>query len=248
MGDGYLSHAGIVFAVVLGGVLLTGGIPVLRMALLSWQEMRELKRLRLARHQAAVANKNVSRGLQTMAMIVPGLGAARSDLSARAMDLLDSQSARLMALRKLGKKASLRRRRARLDLEQQLQEISALDETFEAFQKAVLTAVCDHAGQQVVSPPVAAQRYRAVFTVLEHQLPRALWPMMNQILAQHVRLWVRSDGGTWSLVRSLGFRWGRELLFSRKNLEGAAELRLMVGERVVSEFTVEREPTVTKAS
>lgn len=237
--------SGVVFAVVLGAVWLAGVIAVGVIARRSWQESRELKILQAARRQAHQASETVSRGLRTLATIVPELGDCRLALSARAMELLDSQSMLVMGLRGVGRKASFRRRRARMALARQLQEIAGLDRTFDGFQQAVLTAVCEQAAHRVVPPPVEALQYRAAFTVLDHPLPAVLWPTMNQILARHVRLWVRDARGTWFLARGVGFRWGRELLFSRKNLEEAVELRLVVSERVVSEFTVEHERPVT---
>lgn len=240
-----LTLSGVVFALAFWALLLAGVTAIGLLCVRSWQESQELKILRMAQRQAQRATRNVNRGLQTMATIVPELGASRLELSARAMDLLNNQSVLLMALRRAGRKSALRRRRARVALAQQLLEIAGLDQAYSGFQQAVLTTVCEQATHRVVPPPVSAHKYRAVFTVLEHQLPGVLWPAMNQILAQHVRLWVRDGDGTWTQARGTGFRWGRELLFSRKNLEEAVELRLMVGTRVVSEFTVEHERPAT---
>jgi hypothetical protein len=60
-----------------------------------------------------------------MAMIVPELGASQLALSARAMDLLDTQSALLMELWRARKQLS--RRRFRGQLVGQLREIAGLD-------------------------------------------------------------------------------------------------------------------------
>ncbi len=240
-----LTYSGAVFAVVVGVVMLAGVMALVRWSLRFLREAREIKILGAARRDAQLANQNVTRGLQKMAAIVPDVGDSRVALAARAMDLLDSQSAMLMALRRSRNKPSFRRRRARLELARQFREIAGLDRTFESFQQAMLTAVCEHAARRVVPPPVAEQRYQAMFTVLAHQLPVALWPAMNQILEKHVQLWARPTSGDWTQALGVGFRCGRELLFSRKVLETAVELRLVVGERIVSEFTVEHERQAT---
>ena len=231
-----------VFTAALGAVLVAAVVALALIGLRSWREERELKALRDARRQARHATATVSRGLQTMATIVPELGPSRLEFSARAMDLLDTQSALLLALWRDRKQTS--RRRFRGLLVRQLREIAGLDAYFERFQQAVLTAVCAQAAQRVVMPPVGVLKYRATFTVLEHRLPAELWPTLNGILARHVQLWVRDATGNWAAARRIGFRWGRELVFSRKNLEQATELRLLVDGRVVSEFTVEHERAV----
>jgi hypothetical protein len=237
--------SGVVFAVALGALLIVGvaalGVVVQR----GWQESRELKRLKEARRLALIANENVRRGLKTMASIMPELGGEQLVLSSRAMDLLDTQSGLLMAVRRAGKRALVRRPRSRRMMARQLREIAGLDQVYNDFQEAVLTAVCEQAARRVVMPPLSTCKYRAAFTVLEHQLPGALWPAMNQILARQVQLWVRDAGGIWNLARRTGFRWGRELVFSCKNLEQATELRLVVAGRVVSEFAVEHERAAT---
>jgi hypothetical protein len=218
-------------------------VVVVVIGLRGWRESRELSRFRAAQREARLANENVRYGLKTMAMIVPGLGEAQLELSARAMDLLDTQSGLLMALWRTNRRATLRQARSRRLLAEQLHEIAELDRLYENFQQAVLTAVCEQAAQRVVMPPMGTSKYRASFTVLEHQLPGVLWPAMNQILARQVQLWVKDAGGDWVPARRTGFRWGRELVFSRKNLEQASELRLVVAGQVVSEFVVEHDRT-----
>ncbi|MCF7676470.1 MAG: hypothetical protein K9M97_14065 [Akkermansiaceae bacterium] len=235
----------VVFVAALG-VLLVAGVPALVVIVLrGWRESKELKRLKDAQRHAVTANENVRRGLKTMASIMPGLGGEQLALSARAMDLLDTQSGLLLAMRRANRRAIVRRPRARRMMAQQLREISDLDQIYESFQQAMLTAVCEHAARRVIMPPLGTSKYRAVFTVLEHQLPGVLWPAMNQILARQVQLWVRNADGIWKPARRTGFRWGRELVFNRKNLEQATELRLVVTGRIVSEFTVEHERTAT---
>lgn len=240
-----LTLSGVVFAAALGALLVTGVTALAVIALRGWRESQELKRLKEARRQAVTANENVRRGLKTMASIMPELGGAQLALSARAMDLLDTQSGLLLAMRRADRGAVLRLPRARRMMARQLREISGLDRVYEGFQQAVLTAVCEQAARQVVTPPLGTGKYRAVFRVLEHQLPGVLWPAMNQILARQVQLWVRDADGIWKPAHRTGFRWGRELLFSRRNLELATELRLVVAGRIVSEFTVEHERTAT---
>lgn len=223
-------------------VLLVAGVAALiAIGYGSWRESHEMRRLREARQQALQANERVRSGLKTMATVVPELGGSQLALSERAMDLLDSQSSLLMELRRVRRRTAFSRPRQRRLMAEQMREIAGLDRVFEEFQQAVLLAVCEHAAEAVVMPPVSVSKYRAAFTVLEHSLPHMLWPAMNAILAQHVQLWIRDAAGTWKQARRTGFRWGRELVFSRKNLEDATELRLIVANKVVSEFTVEHE-------
>ncbi len=201
----------------------------------AWREQREFKRIDLARKHARTAHLHLCHGLRAMAGIVPGLGPASLALSAQAMDLLDHESSLLVAV----KRARKGRRRERSALLAPLREFRELDRAYGEFQQAVLAAVYEQAARRVETAPVPIHSYRAAFTVLEHRLPARLWPAMNRILAEEVRLWVRRPGGDWQPARKTGVRYGRELVFSRKNLERAGELRLVVGEHAVSEFTVE---------
>ena len=223
------------------GLLLVIGVATV-IGLHGWREAQELRVLRESQRQARLANENVRRGLKMMAVIVPGLRNARLVLSARAIDLLDTQASLLTALWRFNKKKSAGRRpRSRRLMARKLNEITELNLRYERFEKAVLTAVCEQAACRVVMPPLGTSKYRAAFTVLDHQLPGVLWPTMNKILAKQLQLWARDACGTWTPVRRTGLRWGREFVFSRKTLERATELRLVVGDKVVSEFTVEHE-------
>lgn len=222
-------------------LLVAGVVALMVIGYGSWRESRELNKLKEARQQALLANEKVRSGLKTMATVVPALGDSQLALSERAMDLLDTQSSLLMELRRVRRRTAFSRPRQRRLMAEQLREIAGLDRIFEGFQEAILLAVCAHAADGVVMPPVSICKYRAAFTVLEHSLPHVLWPAMNTILAQHVQLWIRDPAGEWKQARRVGFRWGRELVFSRKNLEHATELRLVVSNKVVSEFTVEHE-------
>jgi hypothetical protein len=242
-----LAHAAGIFAtsaLPLVLVLVSGVIALAVIGLRAWREARERRMLKEAQREALIANANVCRGLQTMATIVPELGDPQRLLSARAMELLDTQSALLLAVWRANKKGAVRRPRARRLMAQRWREIAGLDGIYESFQQTVLMAVCEQAAGRVVMPPLGTCKYRAAFTVLEHQLPNVLWPAMNQILAQQVQLWVCDTSGTWTQARRTGFRWGREMVFSRQNLEHATELRLVVANQVVSEFTVEHERVV----
>ena len=196
------------------------------------------RRIEAARQQARSAHQHLCHGLRTMADIVPGLGPASLTLSARAMDLLDRESELLVAVRR-ARKAPRRKRSALLE---SLREIGALKRAYEDFQQAVLAAVYEQTARRVDAAPLPTHAYRAVFTVLTHRLPPRLWPAMNRILAREVRLWVKGPGGAWQPARKTGVRYGRELVFSRENLERAVELRLVVGGKAVSDFTVERTP------
>lgn len=230
-----LALADRLWLLVLGAVVVAALASLAAIGFRAWREQRELRRINEARRLARAAHQNLREGLKTMAAIVPDLGPSSLDLSARAMDLLDRQSALLMAVRHARKSW----RRGRPALLGRLREMAEIDRTFEGFQQAVLTAVYAQAAQRVDVAPLATFKYNAVFTVLEHRLPARLWPMMNRILSEQVRLWVRKPGEDWKPARRTGVRYGREFIFSRKNLERAVALRLVVGETAVSEFTVE---------
>ena len=64
---------------------------------------------------------------------------------------------------------------------------------------------------------------------------------MNAILRQHVELWVSDATGVWRKVRGLGFRLGKEVVFSRKCLENAVEIRLTLNGRTMNEYSVAHE-------
>ena len=232
---------------VLGALgLVTGtGLSALRgNGVHAWRSRRVALDLRRFFCQTSAAHEKMRVGLKTMAGIVPQLEDSRRQLSRRGVELLDRHAVSMMAVERALGGAHGRTRFRRL-ASRQLQDLAGLHGAFEAFQHAVLSALYQQAVTRVVMPPLAVRRYRAAFTVLEHALPGELWPLMNEILAQHVELWARDAGGAWHKVRGLGVRLGKQVVFSRRFLENARELHLIVrdldGRSITNEFAVEHE-------
>ncbi|MCX6878269.1 MAG: hypothetical protein NTW21_31320 [Verrucomicrobia bacterium] len=226
-------------------VVVTAGLGLLiAEGVRAWRTRRDFEKLRRAYRQADTSHEKVRQGLKTMAHVVPQLEDSRPVMSAHGVELLDRHAVSMMALQRV-KRVPYGRTRSRRVATRQLLELASLHTTFERFQQAVLVALYQQSVARVVMPPVSVRRYRAAFTVLEHDLPEVLWPLMNRILEQHVELWVGNVSGVWHQVRGLGFRRGKEVVFSRSHLEAALDLRLTVrhpdGRSFTNEFVVEHE-------
>jgi len=227
------------------GIVASAGVAALCVsALRSWRSRRVAGYLRRFFCQTYAAHEKMRMGLKTMARIVPDLEDPRRLLSRRGVELLDRHAVSMMEVeRALG--GAYGRTRFRRFATRQLRDLNGLDSAFERFQHAVLSTLYDQAVTRVVMPPLAARRYRAAFTVLEHNLPGELWPVMNEILEQHVELWTRDVSGAWHKVRGLAVRLGKEVVFSRRYFENAVELHLIVrdldGRTFTNEFAVEHE-------
>jgi len=238
-------HASEVIVRIAAGIVMTAGLwALLDKAIHAWRARRVAEDLRRFYCLTSAAHEKVRVGLKTMARIVPRLEDPRRLLSRRGVDLLDRHAVSMMNVeRVLG--GAYGRSRFRRVATRQLRDLSGLDSAFERFQRAVLRMLYQQAVTRVVMPPLATRRYRAAFTVLEHGLPGTLWPLMNEILGQHVELWTRDVSGVWHKVRSLGIRLGKEVVFSRRYLEDAQELHLIVrdldGRTFTNEFEVEHE-------
>lgn len=228
-------------------LLIAGLVSIALTGARTWKKSRELRQLRVVRSQAQVSHDRVLGGLRQMAGIVPRLRVSQLGFSRRGVDLLDTQSALLLALRR-AKTVVAGASGSRRETARQLAAIAGLKGTFERFQQAVLTAVYQQSALRVVMPPVSASKYRAAFTVLSHDLPGALWPVMNAILRQHVEMWVGDATGAWRKVRGLGFRLGKEVVFSRKCLENAVEIRLTLNGRTMNEYSVAHERPLKAAN
>ena len=230
------------------GVMLTAGLGgLLVIALRGWRVHRELVSLRRVFRRALESHEKLGAGLKTMAQVVPQLEDSRLIMSGRGIDLLDKHTVAMMALQRAAG-GSYKRLRSRRASTRELRGVTELDRIFEHFQQAVLVALYHQAVARVVMPPVAVRRYRAAFTLLEHDLPGSLWPLMDKILAQHVGLWTRDGTGAWHKVRHIVIRYGKEIVFSRRYFEHAREMRLVVrdpdGQTFTNEFVVEHEPAL----
>lgn len=214
----------------------------------TWHTRRVAAELQRFFCQTFAAHEKMRTGLKTMARIVPRVDDSRQLLSRRGVELLDRHAVSMMAVKRALGGAYGRARFRRL-ASRQLQALHGLHDAFEAFQRAVLSALYQQAMTRVVMPPLAARRYRAAFTVLEHGLPGELWQVMNEILGKHVELWTRDVTGRWYKVRGLGVRLGKEVVFSRRYLEDAVEMHMIVrdldGRAFTNEFAIEHELPLT---
>ena len=225
------------------GIVMTAGLGFLLVrGFRAWRTRRVVGDLRRFYRQTHASHEKVRDGLRTMAGIVPYLEDPRRLLSRRGVELLDRHAVSMMEVERavVGAYGPTRFRRLAT---RQLQDLTGLNSAFGRFQHAVLLDLYQQAMARVVMPPLAVRRYRAAFTVLEHDLPEALWPLMNEILAQHVELWTRDFAGRWHKVRGIGVRQGQAIIFSRRHLENAVELHLIVwdvdGRSFTNEFEVE---------
>ncbi len=233
------------------GIVMVAGLAVLLVrGVRRWRLRRVAGDLQLFYGRTHAAHEKVRAGLKAMARIVPHLEEPQAHLSRRAVELLDRHAVSMLEVERALVGAYGRARFRRLAT-RQLRDLSGLDSAFERFQEAVLASLYQQAVARVVLPPLAVRRYRAAFTVLEHDLPGELWPLMNEILARHVELWVRDGGGGWHKARGLGIRLGKELVFSRRYLEQALELHLIVrdlaGRAFTNEFEIEHERPLNPA-
>jgi len=227
------------------GIVTSAGLGALWVkAFHRWRTQRVAGELRRFFCQTYAAHEKMRAGLQTMARIVPQLEDPRQLLSRRGVELLDRHAVSMMEVER-ALSGAYGRTRFRRVATRQLRDLNGLDSAFERFQHAVLSTLYQQAVTRVVMPPLAVRRYRAAFTVLEHALPAELWPVMNEILAQHVELWTRDVSDAWHKVRGLGVRLGKEVVFSRRYFETAQELHLIVrdldGHSFTNEFAVEHE-------
>jgi len=227
------------------GIVASAGLAALCLnAFRTWRTRRVAGDLRRFFCQTYAAHERMREGLKTMARIVPHLEDPRRLLSRRGVELLDRHAVSMMEVER-ALDGAYGRTRFRRVATRQLRDLSGLDSAFERFQHAVLSTLYQQAVTRVVMPPLAVRRYRAAFTVLEHELPGELWPVMNEILAQNVELWTRDVSGAWHKVRGLWVRLGKEVVFSRRYFETAQEMHLIVrdldGHSFTNEFAVEHE-------
>lgn len=237
--------------VVLGIVMSAGVGVLLAKGIRCWRIRRVAGDLRRFYRRTSAAHERVRVGLRTMARLVPQLENSRHLLSRRGVELLDRHAVSMMeAAHTLG--GGYGPSRLRRVATRQLQDLSGLDHALDRFQHAVLAELYQQAVGRVVMPPLAVRRYRAAFTVLEHDLPWELWPVVNEMLARHVELWACDGSGAWHRVRGLTTSLGKEVAFSRRHLEDARELHLVVrdldGRTFTNEFEVEHERPLRRAA
>ncbi len=167
------------------------------------------------------------------------------DLSDQGIHLLDSQARAADSFDKLCRRyPTMSRERKSRQLLRVLSRLRHQEERFEDFQKDILRTVSDQVRRGIVSPPVPGRSYRAVFSVLDHELPEPLWPAMEEVLANGVTLRMQDVDGHWHPV-PLRFAGGAKAVFNRKHLERAVSLQIIIKhgspDREMFEYAVQHE-------
>jgi hypothetical protein len=175
-------------------------------------------------------------GLQTMAGVVAGLPDAPQTLSRNGVGLLDTYAKALISFKYLVRDLrTMSHDRAMRHLTRELLKLESQEAVLRHFQMEVLRVVSVQAAFDTVDPPFPVRRYCAAFTVLRHDLPRELWPVMDEVLAAGVRLKmmdadqleVPESERTWIDVPATFVNGGRAV-FNRKYLERAVALRMVI--------------------
>lgn len=181
-------------------------------------------------HRVRMSHLRVLAGLRSMAKIFTDLPEHPIELSSHATQLLDSEARVASSLLKFHRQHStMSRERQARRLRQFLTRLENQEARFEKFELRVLRSVSDQMRQGVVAPPHPGRSYRAVFNLLSRRPPEALWPAMEKVLALGVSLRVQDIKGHWHQV-PLRFSGGCRAGFSRKYLERAVALRVVIGQ------------------
>lgn len=198
-------------------------------------------------------------GLRTMAGVVTQIPDAPQTLSRQGVGLLDTYAKAAASFKYMVRDLrTMSRSRALRHLTRELLKLESQEEVLRQFQIEVLRVVSDQAALETVAPPVPVRRYRAAFTVLHHELPHELWPVMDEVLASGVQLMVmdadplkaREMDRGWKAV-PVTFVNGGRAIFNRKFLERAVALRMVIhlaghAPRIF-DYTVEHERPVQPA-
>jgi hypothetical protein len=190
-------------------------------------------------------------GLRTMAGVVTQMPVPARNLCRQGIDLLDAYADAAASFKHLSQNVrTMSRDRALRHLNHEFGRLKDYETTLQDFQKEVLGQVSIQAASGTLTPPVPVRSYRAAFTVLRHELLRELWPIMNEVLAAGVKLKMLNAKGRWRVV-PVTFRCGSQAVFSRKWLEQAVALQMVIQGPGPSprtfEFTVEHERPVKRS-
>jgi hypothetical protein len=227
------------------------GLVLLGVAELTRQWLAAHRRRRMARIFAE-ANESYSAalaGLRVMAGVTTALpGKLPLSVSWRGVHLVDSYADAAASFRQLVRRIrTMSRERAQRQLAREFLKLQAYGSVFRQFQREVLRAATLQAVSGALDPPQAAPRYRAAFTVLRHELPPDLCPVLAEVLAAAVRFAVRDPDRGWRQV-PVQFVNGGEAVFSRKYLERAVALRMTIsrpgGEPRLFEYEISHERPV----
>lgn len=234
-----LSKPAAVTAMVIMMLVIIGVVEVAR----QWLVAHRRRRMARIFHQAENSYAVALGGLRTMAEVVTGLPRVSPALSRSGVGLLDIYANAAGSFRSLVRRIrTMSRDRAQRHLTREFLKLQANGSLFQEFQREVLRTVSAQAVSGVVDPPSPVRGYRAAFTVLQHRLPRDVWPAMAEILAAATEFAVQEQGGKW---RALPVRFvdGARAVFSRKYLERAVALRIIIRppglEPKIFEYSVE---------
>lgn len=209
---------------------------------LGWLTKHRQRVRRTLYREARDSHAGVLAGLREMAEVFTHLPEHPLELSKQGVSLLDAQARAADSFDKLCRRyATMSRERKLRALTREWWRFHDQEALFETFQRQVLRAASDQARRGIVSPPVPGRCYRAIFTVLNHDLPGQLWPAMDRILSKGVTLKMQDVAGWWHPV-PLNFSSGSRAVFSRIFLERATALKVIIehtgADREVFEYGV----------
>lgn len=196
---------------------------------LNWHKKHRRRVWRRLHREVWTAHESVLAGLRQMADVFAELPAQPRELSRQGVHLVDAQARAADAFQKLCRRsATMSRKRGLRLLSRECRRFHQQEALFSTFRDRVLRAVSDQARRGVIAPPAPRRCYRAVFTVLKHELPEEHWPAVNDTLARGVHLHMQGVDGEWHPV-PLKFTGGGQAAFSRKFLERAVALKMTIG-------------------
>jgi len=247
-----LSRSASALALVVIGMVMIGSVALGRRCLAN-SRARQMARIF---HDAGNSYAHALNGLRTMAEVVTHLPAPPPTLSQQGVSLLDAYANAAASFQYLVRDLrTMSRDRALRNLTREFLKLKDQESVLQKFQWEVLRVVSAQAESGTVYPPGPIRHYRAAFTVLRHNLPRELWPVMDEVLASCVQLKMlgvepsNAPGkpSVWKTV-PVTFVGGGQAVFSRKHLERALALQMVLHQDGhaprVFEYTVDHERPV----
>ena len=205
-------------------LVAAGALDLIR----TWLAKRRARKIAKIFNESQETYLRVLAGLRTMAGVVTGLPGAPQALSRQGVNMLDTQANASVSFRHVVRNLwCMSRDRALRRLTREFLRLQDHEAVFRQFQREVLRAVWEQAGSGNVEPPEPVRGYRVVFRVLSHRLPRELWPVMNEVLADGVQLTMKDGAAQWHVV-PVTFAMGGLALFKRTYLERAALLQMVI--------------------
>ena len=224
-----------------------------------WRARHRAREMVTILNDARISYARALAGLRTMAGVVTRLPGASQNLSRQGVGLLDTYANAAASFKYLVHDLrTMSRDRALRHLTREFLKLQCQEAVLQQFQLEVLREVSAQAASGTVAPPVPVRRYQAAFTVLHHDLPRELWPVMDEVLAAGVQLKmldadqlkVPETERIWKPVPATFVNGGRAV-FNRKYLERAVALQMVIRpaghEPRIFEYTVDHERPVKPA-